>query len=61
LSAQIAPNAVISKNPNFCKLAEAYGIVFTEPENIKDFQNSIVEAFSRDGPTLIYLKSEISF
>lgn len=61
LSSQIAPNAVISKNPNFSKLAEAYGIAFTEPESIKDFQSAIGEAFSRCGPTLIHIKSEIDF
>ena len=61
LSSQIAPNAVISKNPSFSKLAEAYGIAFTEPESIKDFQSAIGEAFSRCGPTLIYIKSEIDF
>jgi 5-guanidino-2-oxopentanoate decarboxylase len=52
-SAQIAPNAVIAHNPDFCRLAEAYGAYSTQPESLDQMQDSVRTAFSADRPTLI--------
>lgn len=52
--AQIAPNAVIARNPDFCKLAEAFGARAEAPQTLEAFQNAVRAAFSADGPTLIY-------
>ena len=57
--AQIAPNAVVAHNPDFCKLAEAFGARAVAPDTLADMQAAVVEAFSADGPTLIYLTPEI--
>ena len=54
-SAQIAPNAVVAKNPNFVKLAEAYGAAAVAPKTISEMQKAVADAFDADGPTLIYL------
>ena len=53
--AQIAPNAVIARNPDFVKLAEAFGAVAVAPATIAQMQEAVTEAFSAEGPTLIYL------
>ena len=58
--AQIAPNAVIARNPDFCKLAEAFGAYSTAPKTLEELQKSVVQAFDADGPTLIYVTPEIS-
>jgi acetolactate synthase-1/2/3 large subunit/5-guanidino-2-oxopentanoate decarboxylase len=52
--AQIAPNAVIAHNPDFCKLAEAFGARSEAPQTVEAFQKAVSEAFEADGPTLIY-------
>ena len=52
--AQIAPNAVIARNPDFCKLAEAFGARAEAPQTIAAFQEAVRAAFDADGPTLIY-------
>jgi acetolactate synthase-1/2/3 large subunit/5-guanidino-2-oxopentanoate decarboxylase len=53
--AQIAPNAVIARNPDFCKLAEAFGARAEAPRTIAAFQQAVRAAFEADGPTLIYV------
>ncbi len=58
--AQIAPNAVIARNPDFCKLAEAYGARATAPQSLADLQQDIRAAFDADGPTLIYVTPAIT-
>lgn len=52
--AQIAPNAVIARNPDFCKLAEAFGARAEKPQSIEEFQAAVRAAFDAEGPTLIY-------
>lgn len=52
--AQIAPNAVIAHNPDFCKLAEAFGARALAPQSVDEFQQAVRDAFTADGPTLIY-------
>ena len=58
-SAQIAPNAVIAKNPNFIGLAKAYGAYAVAPETFAALQQAVIEAFATDRPTLIYLTPNI--
>ncbi|GGX54856.1 putative 2-ketoarginine decarboxylase AruI [Tateyamaria omphalii] len=58
--AQIAPNAVVARNPDFCKLAEAFGAYACAPKTLAEMQDAVRAAFDADGPTLIYLTPEIS-
>ena len=58
--AQIAPNAVIQRNPDFLKLAEAYGAHATQPATLKEMQNAVCAAFGADAPTLIRVTPEIA-
>lgn len=58
--AQIAPNAVIAHNPDFCKLAEAFGAYSAAPQNLTEMQDAVRQAFDCDGPTLIYLTPAIA-
>ena len=53
--AQIAPNAVIAHNPDFCKLAEAYGANAVAPKSLAELPEVLAKAFRADRPTLIYL------
>ncbi len=57
--AQIAPNAVIARNPDFCKLAEAFGARSAAPKNLSEMQSAVQAAFKADGPTLIHITPEI--
>lgn len=57
--AQIAPNAVIARNPDFCKLAEAFGAHAVAPKDLSEMQAAVQAAFAADGPTLIYLTPEV--
>ena len=58
-SAQIAPNAVIAKNPNFLELARAYGADASAPETLAQMQEAVTAAFKADRPKLIYLSPNI--
>jgi len=58
-SAQIAPNAVIAKNPNFLELARAYGADASAPETLVQMQEAVTAAFDSDRPKLIYLSPNI--
>ncbi|WP_416237386.1 thiamine pyrophosphate-binding protein [Sulfitobacter sp. F26204] len=53
--AQIAPNAVVAHNPDFVKLAEAFGAFAVTPASVPDLQAAVKSAFDASGPTLIYL------
>ena len=57
---QIAPNAVIARNPDFCKLAEAFGAHARAPKSLADLQSDVRDAFGADGPTLIYVTPEMT-
>ncbi len=57
---QIAPNAVIARNPDFCKLAEAFGANAERPGNLQEMQAAVAAAFHANGPTLIYLTPEVT-
>ncbi|QGY00304.1 acetolactate synthase isozyme1 large subunit [Roseovarius faecimaris] len=56
--AQIAPNAVIAHNPDFCALARAYGAHAEAPGSIEELQSAVLGAFKADKPTLIYVTPE---
>ena len=58
-SAQIAPNAVIAKNPNFLELARAYGADASAPGTLAQMQEAVKTAFGADRPKLIYLSPDI--
>ncbi|MEX0350153.1 MAG: 5-guanidino-2-oxopentanoate decarboxylase [Paracoccaceae bacterium] len=58
-AAQIAPNAVIARNPDFCKLAGAFGAASAAPSTLAEMQDAVRAAFDADGPTLIYLTPDI--
>jgi 5-guanidino-2-oxopentanoate decarboxylase len=58
--AQIAPNAVIQRNPDFIKLAEAYGACSAQPSNLAEFKRDLAAALKADGPTILRVTSEIS-
>ncbi|NDW47348.1 5-guanidino-2-oxopentanoate decarboxylase [Ruegeria sp. PrR005] len=57
--AQIAPNAVVARNPDFVKLAEAYGAAAAAPATLADMQAEVVAALSRPWPTLIRLTPDL--
>lgn len=58
--AQIAPNAVVQRNPDFLKLAEAYGAAAAQPESLAEFQDAIRRALNEPRPTIIRVKSDIA-
>ena len=51
---------MIARNPDFVKLAEAVGARRTAPRTIADMQSAVKEAFTADGPTLIYLTPDLT-
>lgn len=59
IRAQIAPNAVTTHNPDFCKLAKAFGAKSTSPKTVTEMQKEVLAAFNKSGPTLIHITPEI--
>ncbi len=57
--AQIAPNAVIQRNPDFIKLAEAYGAYSAQPKSLAEFKRDLAAALEADGPTIIRVTPEV--
>ncbi|WP_372885133.1 5-guanidino-2-oxopentanoate decarboxylase [Shimia sp.] len=53
VQSQIAPNAVVARNPDFCRLAEAYGAHAAEPATLDALQEALLAALGADRPTLI--------
>lgn len=60
VASQIAPNAVVAMNPDFCKLAEAYGALSTAPQTVEELQAALGAAFAADRPTLIHMTPVLS-
>jgi acetolactate synthase-1/2/3 large subunit/5-guanidino-2-oxopentanoate decarboxylase len=58
--AQIAPRAVVARNPDFCKLAQAFGARAQAPQSLAAFQSAVRDAFSSDGPTLIHITPKLA-
>lgn len=59
VGAQIAPNAVVARNPDFCRLAEAFGAHSAAPADLEALQQAVLNAFEAEGPTLIYVTPEV--
>ena len=59
VNSQIAPNAVQALNPDFCKLAEAWGAHSARPKTLTEMQDAVKAAFDANGPTLIYVTPDI--
>ncbi|MDA7966189.1 thiamine pyrophosphate-binding protein [Ruegeria sp.] len=57
---QIAPNAVVAHNPDFCKLAEAYGVRSAAPGDLSELQAAVRAAFDAPVPTLIRVTPDIA-
>ncbi len=60
VASQIAPNAVVALNPDFCKLAESYGCLSSQPQTINELQAALSGAFDADRPTLIHMTQVLS-
>ena len=60
VAAQIAPNAVVQSNPDFLKLAEAYGAYSTQPRGLSEMQKDVKAAFAADRPTIIRVTPQIA-
>lgn len=60
IRSQIAPNAVIARNPDFVALAKAYGANASAPKTLTEMAKTVKEAFAADRPTLIHVKSRIA-
>ena len=58
-NAQIPPTAVIARNPDFLKLAEAYGAAAVQPRTLGEMRNMVRAAFEADGPTLIRVTPDV--
>jgi acetolactate synthase-1/2/3 large subunit/5-guanidino-2-oxopentanoate decarboxylase len=52
---QIAPNAVVARNPDFLRLAEAYGAHAVRPDTLSGLQAAVTAALAADRPTLIHM------
>jgi acetolactate synthase-1/2/3 large subunit/5-guanidino-2-oxopentanoate decarboxylase len=50
---QIAPNAVVARNPDFLALARAYGAHAAQPATLADLARDVHQALAADRPTLI--------
>jgi acetolactate synthase-1/2/3 large subunit/5-guanidino-2-oxopentanoate decarboxylase len=55
IAAQIAPNSVIQRNPDFMALATAYGAKASQPETLADIAPALEAAFEAKVPTIIRL------
>ncbi|MCE8006805.1 5-guanidino-2-oxopentanoate decarboxylase [Aestuariivita sp.] len=58
--AQIAPNAVIARNPDFLALAKAYGAATAAPRDLEALSRAVLDAFAAKGPTVIHLRTDIA-
>lgn len=56
---QIAPNAVVARNPDFGLLAASYGIGYARPATVPAFQTELRAALEATAPTLIHLTPEV--
>ncbi|MEC3861963.1 5-guanidino-2-oxopentanoate decarboxylase [Mesobacterium sp. TK19101] len=53
VASQIAPNAVVARNPDFLALARAYGAHAAEPATLDSLVKAITTAFTSPAPTVI--------
>ena len=52
---------VSPRNPDYVKLAEAFGARATRPDGLAAFEAALGEAFAADGPTLIEMRQDAPF
>jgi acetolactate synthase-1/2/3 large subunit/5-guanidino-2-oxopentanoate decarboxylase len=57
---QIAPNAVVARNPDFLALARAYGAEARAPQTLKALQDDVMAALSAAVPTLIHITPDMT-
>ena len=57
---QIAPNAVVARNPDFLRLAEAYGAHAVRPGSLAALQAAVTAALAADRPTLIHMTPDMA-
>jgi len=55
IASQIAPNAVVARNPDFCALARAFGAGAEKPKTPEEFKQALQTALKVNGPTLIHV------
>ena len=60
IRSQIAPSAVIARNPDFCALANAYGAYAARPESTSELIDDLTKSFNADKPTLIHVAADIA-
>lgn len=60
VTAQIAPVAVQTLNPDFDKLADAYGAGYVRPQTLPTLQANVTTALSAPGPTLIHMTKALT-
>jgi 5-guanidino-2-oxopentanoate decarboxylase len=59
IASQIAPNAVVARNPDFVALAKAWGAEGVRPATLAELGAEVTAAFGRAGPTLIHVTPDI--
>ena len=60
IRSQIAPNAVVARNPDFGALAKAYGAEARAPKTLHALQTDVLAAFDAAVPTLIHVTPSIA-
>jgi 5-guanidino-2-oxopentanoate decarboxylase len=60
IASQIAPNAVVARNPDFVALAQAWGATGVRPDSLSALQDAVRAALTRQGPTLIHVTAGIA-
>ena len=60
VGAQIAPNAVVARNPDFLALARAYGAAAVAPDSLAKLGEAVNAAFRASGPTLIRMTPDLA-
>ncbi len=58
--AQIAPNAVVARNPDFAALGRAYGTLSETPQTVEEVVHAVLNAFTADRPTLIHVTAGVA-
>lgn len=59
-ASQIAPNAVVARNPDFPALARAYDARAAQPASLDELQRDVLTALRADRPTLIRMTSALT-
>lgn len=60
IAAQIAPNSVIQRNPDFLALAKAYGAYAVQPSGLDQVGPALEAALAADAPTVIRLTPDLA-